>query len=102
MLDPDRNELIEFLESRYELVSGGETLHCEEDEPDGCGCRFDIEEAAYYVAAHYHGGQWSCLYSTLSQSEFRPGPISKDLPDDDERFIASALYREASAWIEEK
>jgi len=37
---------------------------------------FDIEGAIYWFASDYHGGQWSNLYSVLSTSQFRPGPIS--------------------------
>jgi hypothetical protein len=37
---------------------------------------FDREEAIYWYAANYHGGQWSNLYSVLSTSEYRPGPLT--------------------------
>ena len=37
---------------------------------------FDIEGAIYWFANDYHGGQWSNLYSALSTSEFRPGPLA--------------------------
>lgn len=37
---------------------------------------FDVEEAIYWFAADYHGGQSSNLYSALSRSEFRPGRAS--------------------------
>ena len=36
-----------------------------------------MEEAIYWFANFNHGGQWSNLYSVLSTSPFRPGPISK-------------------------
>lgn len=102
--DPTRCEMIAFLESVYPAVACGETLHTEEDseadEHDGCPCRFDIEEAAYWLAVHYHGGQWSNLYSLFSTSPYKPGPFTDDLPDDDERYYASELYREGARWIE--
>lgn len=106
MTDPTRAELIAFLESKYPEVTGGEPVHTEEeaedDQHDGCGCRMEIEAAAYYLAAHYHGGQASSLYSALSTSPFRPGPTAKELPDDEEWPVASELYREGETWIEEK
>lgn len=36
---------------------------------------FDKEEAIYWLASDWHGGQSSNLYSVLSTSEFRPGPF---------------------------
>lgn len=36
----------------------------------------DIEVAIYYFARDYHSGQSSELYSILSTSEYRPGPMS--------------------------
>ena len=105
MPDPTREELIRFLEEKYPIVTSVETLHTEEehegDAHDGCPCRFDIEEAAYYLAAHYADGQWSNLYAALCASPFRPGAC-RDLPDDDGRFDASQLYRAGAAWIEGK
>ena len=102
--DPTREELIQFLERNYAAVTGNETLHTEEeseqDDHSGCGCRFDVEEAAYYIAAHWHVGQWSNLYSALSLSPFKPGPTTRDLPDDGERWTASELYRLGSEAIE--
>jgi len=37
---------------------------------------FDMEEAIYWFANDYHGGQSSNLYSALSTSEYRPGRMS--------------------------
>jgi hypothetical protein len=37
---------------------------------------FDREEAIYWYACSWHGGQWSNLYSALSTSESSPGIIS--------------------------
>lgn len=38
---------------------------------------FDREEAIYWFANDYHGGQWSNLYSALSTSEYHPGPLTR-------------------------
>lgn len=103
MTDPTRAELIAFLERIYPDATGGETLHSDDQADDdahsGCPCRFDVEEAAYYLAAHHHGGQWSNLYAALCASPFRPGPTATDLPDDDERATASELYRQGAEWL---
>jgi len=58
--DPSRDEMIEHIRKVYGR---------EADE-------FDIEEAIYWFANDYHGGQSSNLYSALSTSEFRPGRMS--------------------------
>jgi hypothetical protein len=58
--DPSREEMIEHIRKVYGR---------EADE-------FDIEEAIYWFANDYHGGQSSNLYSALSTSEYRPGRSS--------------------------
>jgi hypothetical protein len=58
--DPSRDEMIEHIRKVYGR---------EADE-------FDIEEAIYWFASDYHGGQSSNLYSALSTSEYRPGRMS--------------------------
>jgi hypothetical protein len=58
--DPSRDEMIEHIRKVYGR---------EADE-------FDIEEAIYWFATDYHGGQSSNLYSALSTSEYRPGRSS--------------------------
>jgi len=98
MTDPTRGELIAFIEAAYPVITCGETV-CEGDCPDGCGCRFEVEEAAYWAAVHCHGGQGSNLYTALCASPYSPGPSASDLPDDEERMTASDLYREAVCWI---
>jgi hypothetical protein len=35
---------------------------------------FDVEEAIYWFASDYHGGQATNLYSVLSTSPYKPGP----------------------------
>ena len=58
--DPSREEMIEHIRKVYGR---------EADE-------FDMEEAIYWFANDYHGGQSSNLYSALSTSEYRPGRMS--------------------------
>ena len=58
MRDPTYREMFDYLAGN----AGGED-----------DIRFDIEEAIYWFAADYHGGQGSNLYSALSTSEFSPG-----------------------------
>jgi len=41
-----------------------------------------IEEAIFYFACHYHGGQWSNLYSALSCSPFNPGIGADGIEDE--------------------
>ena len=101
--DPTRAELLRFLAAAYPRITG-EPAHDEAACPDGCGCRFDIEEAAYYLACHYHHGQGSRLYAALSASPFTPGPLTTDdldpeSPGNQERLTACLLYQEGSNWI---
>ena len=105
--DPTRAELIAFIEGIYPSVTCGETLHTEAeadaDDHDGCPCRFDIEEAAYWLAVHYHGGGGSNLYQAIGLSPFNPGCVG-DLPDDledenCERVYATMLYHAGEAWL---
>jgi hypothetical protein len=58
--DPSRQEMIEHIKGVYGRDAD----------------RFDIEEAIYWFANDYHGGQASNLYSALSTSEYRPGQMS--------------------------
>jgi len=56
---------------------------------------FDIEAAIYWFASHYHGGQWSNLYSALSTSQYRPGPLADDPePDSVEEYCYYRLCQE--------
>jgi hypothetical protein len=100
--DPSATELRAYLESRYtDLIH--EPWHTESqaklDSHDGCGCRFDIEEALYYLAIGCHGGPGTKLYSALQESEFIPGPLDTGLPDYKERLNASLLYNAGLDWI---
>ena len=58
MQDPTREEMLEFLAPIAKQYEAEE---------------FDIEEAIYWFAGDYHGGQWSNLYSALSTSPYKPG-----------------------------
>ncbi len=60
MKDPTANEMRDFL--------GGQFASDVMDE-------FDVESAVYWFANNYHNGCSSNLYSALSTSEYRPGPI---------------------------
>jgi len=96
MLDPTRQELLARL---YKALL----------EDLGVGLRelrdykVEAESAAYWLAAHYHGGQWSSLYSALSCSPYSPGMSERDLPrGDDESMVEDDLYRIGAEWIEGK
>lgn len=64
LTDPTADEMREYLRDQFAGL-------LDDDE----GERFVIEGAIYWFASHYHGGQASNLYSALSTSEFRPGPL---------------------------
>lgn len=59
-----KEELKDYLKKQYENLFDDETI-----ESDG-------EVAIYYFASDYHDGQSSDLYKILSQSEYKPGPLS--------------------------
>jgi len=61
MTDPTRDEMLAFLQKTY---------------PDCWHDAFDREEAIYWFAANWHGGQSTNLYAALCASEFRPSPLS--------------------------
>lgn len=83
MLDPTREELLTYL-----------TL-CAGPFDDGDGLNFDAEQAAYWLACDFHGGQASNLYAALCASPYRPGLIENG-PDGE---IAAELYNEGAAWL---
>lgn len=58
-----KSKMMNFLRKKYSGLS--------EDIDDSA------EIAIYWFANHYHGGQWSELYSILSTSPYRPGPMGK-------------------------
>jgi hypothetical protein len=66
MKDPTYDEMREFLK-----MSGGEG--------------FEIEEAIYWFANDWHGGQSTNLYRALCASEYRPLP-GRNGPEDREVY----------------
>lgn len=55
---------------------------------------FDREEAIYWFASDWHGGQDSNLYSVLSTSMFKPGPMSGACePDSVAQMVYDDLVR---------
>jgi hypothetical protein len=61
MQDPTRDEMLAFIASL--------PFASERDE-------FDTEEAIYWYASDYHGGQSSNLYAAICESPYSPGPCS--------------------------
>lgn len=59
--DPDRDEIVAVLEFHPAISEADEG---------------DREEAIYWFARAFHEGQWSRLYSIVSTSPFRPGPLA--------------------------
>lgn len=57
-MDPTASEMREFLHGQFDDLN-----------------IFDREEAIYWFAYAWHGGQGSNLYSALSTSDYSPGPI---------------------------
>lgn len=74
-LDPTREEMLAALDA-FGFVD-------EQEE-------FDREEAIYWFANDWHGGQDSNLYSVLSTSAYSPGPIANGPSQDG---IAMELYQ---------
>jgi hypothetical protein len=54
---------------------------------------FEIEEAIYWFANDYHGGQDSNLYEALSSSPYSPGLIRSGPVDD---YLYNCLIEEYS------
>jgi len=63
-----KQKMMDFLKSRY----------------GGGSAKDSAEIAIYWFANHYHGGQWSELYSILSTSPYRPGPMGNLEKEDEE------------------
>ena len=81
MLDPTREEMIEFLKEFG-------TMHAMEE------LEFSMEEAIYWFSHDYHGGQSSNLYNTLSTSQFRPGPLTNKPSEGDSSILYEYLTYE--------
>ena len=81
--DPTREEMLKYLQTIYSGLLDKSS--------------FDdyVEPAMYWFANFNHGGQTSNLYSVLSTSTFRPGPISKGPEKDSvEEDMYNDLVRE--------
>lgn len=85
--DPSKNEMLNYLSKSY----GREE-----------GFADDAEIAMYWFASFYHGGQSSNLYSVLSTSRYRPGPIAKGPePQTSEEMMYEDLVLEFAKGSEE-
>lgn len=51
---------------------------------------FDREEALYWFASDWHGGQWSNLYAALCASPFHPSPLARG-PEEPARMLVDEL-----------
>ena len=49
----------------------------------------DAQQAIYWFAANWHGGQWTNLYHVLSASKYKPGPLESGV---DSESLASIIY----------
>jgi len=83
MKDPTRGELLE--KAREFAAPYGEEA-----------TEFDVEEACYWIANVYHGGQWTNLYSALSTSPYHPGLSSGPAWGS----VAYYIYLKLGDWIE--
>ena len=72
-LDPTREEMLALLADRFPC--------------DIAETEFDREEAIYWFANDWHGGQWSKLYAVLCSSPYRPGPCTNG-PEEPEMYQA--------------
>jgi hypothetical protein len=57
----------------------------------------EVEVAVYWIAVHWHGGQWSELYALQCASPYSPG-MGEDGPE--EESAASDIYAEMNAILE--
>jgi len=78
--DPTKEEMVGFLTNEFQSM-------------DSENIDFDVAAAIYWFGNDYHGGQNSNLYSALSTSEFRPGPMHKGI-EDEESETATLMYQE--------
>ncbi len=76
--DPSRDDMLTFL-ATVPFASEYDEL--------------DREEAIYWFANDWHGGQSSNLYSALSTSEFHPSPIAQG-PEESAKMLCEYLETE--------
>jgi hypothetical protein len=74
-----KEEMVDYLRQMFSGLS-----------EDDATMMFDIEGAIYWFAADYHQGKSSELYSILSTSEYRPGPMEYS-PSDKVSYDYSTL-----------
>ena len=74
MLDPTRNEMIQFLALSNPAIDFNE-----------------FEVAMYWFAYDWHGGQSSNLYSALSTSPYNPGPLTTYASECENNIIVAEL-----------
>lgn len=82
--DPTKKEMINFLKKKYEGLLDPEEVEANE---------FDMEEAIYWFAHDYHGGQWSNLYSVLSTSDYNPSRSHNSIKDTNSE-VAIDMYKD--------
>jgi hypothetical protein len=88
--DPSKEEMVQYLWQAYGRLHGGSQKEFE----------FDVEEAIYWFANDFHGGQSSNLYSVLSTSDYRPGAIARG---PEKGSMAEELYHAlVQKWGHEK
>jgi len=80
--DPTKEEMVDFLTKKFQGLLDPQEIDAN---------NFDMEAAIYWFANHYHGGQWTNLYSVLSTSDYKPGPMHRDIKDD-ESETATMMY----------
>lgn len=76
--DPDHDQMMDALIDF--IVAEGHDPDVTEDE-----LLFGCEEAIYWFASEWHGGQGSNLYAVLSTSPYRPGANERG-PSNDEFY----------------
>jgi hypothetical protein len=72
--DPTRQEMLDYLLKHFRLHNDSEQPFVEFD--------LSAEEAIYWFASWYHGGQSSNLYSALSTSPYKPSPLARGIEED--------------------
>lgn len=72
--DPTEQEMLEHLDPAISIYDA---------------CEVDVRGAIYWFASDHHSGRASNLYSVLSTSEYRPGPL-EDGPE--EGSVMAELY----------
>ena len=77
--DPDKEEMMNYLKT---TAYGNEP-----------GFNDAAEIAMYWFAHDYYNGQWSNLYSVLSNSTYTPGRLMRSVADTHD-FLAQELYTE--------